>query len=146
MPHVPNLPRALSTVVALATGLMLLAPAHALDLTVEIIDARSNTGVVAVGLFSPGPGWLAEPSALKYERVPAGPRTILVLRDLAPGRYALAATHDENGNGKLDTNFVGVPTEPYGFSRDARGLLSPPTFDDAAIDLSADATLTIRLR
>ena len=51
------------------------------------------------------------------------------------GRYAAIAFHDENGNGKLDKNFLGVPTEPYGFSNDAQGFLGPPTFDAAAVAL-----------
>ena len=143
---VPHLPRALRASLALTAGLILAAPAHAADLTIEIVGARSSTGVVAVGLFAPGPGWLAERSAVKYERQPAGARTVFVMTDVPPGRYAIAATHDENGNGKLDTNLVGLPTEPYGFSRDARGVLSQPAFDDAAIDVRADATLTIRVR
>ena len=48
--------------------------------------------------------------------------------DIPPGTYALAVIHDENSNGKLDTNWLGIPTEGYGFSNDARGLLGPPTF------------------
>ncbi len=42
--------------------------------------------------------------------------------DIPPGRYALAVIHDENMNGKLDANWLGVPKEGYGFSNDAKGL------------------------
>jgi uncharacterized protein (DUF2141 family) len=51
--------------------------------------------------------------------------------DIPPGTYAMAVVHDENMNGKLDTNWFGVPTEGYGFSNNARGVLSAPSFSDA---------------
>ena len=57
----------------------------------------------------------------------------MVFSNLEPGRYAAIAFHDENGNGEFDTSFIGVPTEPYGFSNDAQGFLGPPTFDAAAV-------------
>ena len=52
--------------------------------------------------------------------------------DIPPGRYALAVIHDENMNGKLDTNRLGIPTEGYGFSNDVKGLLGPPSFAAAS--------------
>ena len=64
--------------------------------------------------------------------------------NLAPGRYAAIAFHDENGNGKLDKNFLGVPTEPYGFSNNVQGFLGPPTFDAAALDIG-DGNAAIRI-
>ena len=48
-------------------------------------------------------------------------------------------------NGKLDTNIVSIPTERYGFSRDAKGRMGPPSFDDAAVDLQADTTIAVKL-
>lgn len=48
-------------------------------------------------------------------------------------RFAVAAYHDENDNGQLDRNGIGIPTEKYGFSNDARGKLGPPSFDDAVM-------------
>ena len=47
------------------------------------------------------------------------------------GDYAIKAFHDEDSNGKIDTNFLGIPTESYGFSNNAKGLLGPPGFDKA---------------
>ena len=64
---------------------------------------------------------------------------------LPPGRYALSAFQDVNGNGELDENLLGVPTEPYGFSGNVRGKLAPPSFDDAAITLSGGMPLTITI-
>jgi uncharacterized protein (DUF2141 family) len=53
--------------------------------------------------------------------------------DLPPGRYAVIVFHDENDNGLLDKNGLGIPIEGYGFSNNATGFFSAPSFDDAAI-------------
>jgi uncharacterized protein (DUF2141 family) len=70
----------------------------------------------------------------------------VVFSNLEPGRYAAVAFHDENGNGKLDKNFLGVPAEPYGFSNNAQGFLGAPTFGDAAMVLGGgDSAIRIAL-
>lgn len=73
--------------------------------------------------------------------------TTVVVKDVPAGTWAVLAYQDENGNNELDRNFVGMPKEPYGFSRDARGKFGPPSFEDAAIEVGeAQATATVRLR
>jgi len=52
--------------------------------------------------------------------------------DIPPGTYALAVIHDENMNGKLDTNWLGIPKEGYGFSNDVKALLGAPSFSAAS--------------
>jgi len=51
--------------------------------------------------------------------------------DVAPGEYAVSVFHDENSNGKLDRNFMGMPKEGVGASDDAVGHFGPPKYDDA---------------
>lgn len=76
----------------------------------------------------------------------AGATTVLV-KDIPAGTWAVLAYQDENGNGELDRNFIGIPKEPYGFSRDARSKFGPPGFEDAAIEVGeVQATTTVRLR
>lgn len=143
----PNLRPLLATAAlgcAAATLAFAAAPAHALDLTVEVSGARSDKGYVAVAVYADGAAWMKQ--TLRTERVAAGARAVIVLRDLPAGRYALAVIHDENGNGKLDTNVVGLPTEPYGFSRGARGSFGPAKWDDAVIALEADARIKVDLQ
>jgi len=58
----------------------------------------------------------------------------------------VSAFHDQNDNGKLDTDPTGQPTEVYGFSNDARGTAGPPQFADAAFELGDQAkTISIKL-
>ncbi len=123
--------------------LALASTANAFDLTVEVLNAKSDKGSVAGALYTAS-NWLGDPQ--QGERQPAGDKAVLVYRNLPAGSYAVSVFHDENGNGKLDSNVAGVPLERYGFSRDARGRMGPPTFADAAIDLQADTTVTIHLR
>lgn len=124
--------------------------AHAADLTVMVDNVNVDAGQVLVGVFDKAETF---PRAmLRGERVAANSRDAsgrvkLVFTGLAPGRYALSAFHDLDDNGKLNANVMGLPTEPYGFSRDARGNFGPPTFDDAAVDVPATGlTVTVRVQ
>jgi uncharacterized protein (DUF2141 family) len=65
----------------------------------------------------------------------ASDRLTVVITDLPPGKYAVAAYVDNNKNGRQDKNFLGMPKEIYGFSNDVRGLFGPPDFAAAAFDI-----------
>ncbi len=69
----------------------------------------------------------------------------IVLNDVAPGTYAIKAFHDVDRNGKLDTNLMGIPKEPYGFSNDAMGTFGPPSFEQAAFKVGT-GTATARFK
>jgi uncharacterized protein (DUF2141 family) len=72
--------------------------------------------------------------------------TTVTLADVPPGTWAVLAYEDANDNGKLDRT-LGIPTENWGMSRDARANFGPPKFDDAAIDVKdAKTVVEIRLR
>ena len=67
-------------------------------------------------------------------------------KSLAPGAYALVVFHDENGNGKFDQNFLGIPQEGYGFSNNAHPRFSAPKFSDCSFDYKGgELTLTIKM-
>lgn len=73
--------------------------------------------------------------------------TTVVVKGVPAGTWAVLAYQDENENNELDRNFVGMPKEPYGFSRDARGRFGPPSFEDAAIEVGeTQTTAGVRLR
>ena len=63
---------------------------------------------------------------------------IATFENLRLGTYALSLYHDENNNGMLDTNFFGIPKEPYGFSNDARGTFGPPKYTAAQFEFIKD--------
>lgn len=64
-----------------------------------------------------------------------GDSLTVTVTDLPPGKYAVAVYVDNNKNGKQDKNFLGVPTEIYGFSNDARGKFGPPDFSAAVFEV-----------
>ena len=64
---------------------------------------------------------------------------------LPAGSYGARIMHDINDNGELDANFVGIPSEPWGFSNNATGSFGPPKWQDVQFELSGDAEQNIRL-
>jgi uncharacterized protein (DUF2141 family) len=76
----------------------------------------------------------------------AGDPVAIQITGLAPGDYAIALYHDRNGNEKLDSNLMGIPTEPYGFSGTARNLMGPATWEQAKFSLPAEGSaVNVRL-
>ncbi len=102
---------------------------------VEVRDLRSDRGTVYCSIFAaPGEGFPGE-AARAAKRIAAKPRNgkaLCEFNGLSAGVYAAALIHDENDNQKLDTNWIGLPIEGYGVSRDARAMFGPPPFKDAA--------------
>jgi uncharacterized protein (DUF2141 family) len=102
---------------------------------VNILDIRNSTGTVACALFESPPGIPAEflhsatnVMIIKIRKSQAR----CDFMDIPPGTYAMVVIHDENMNGKLDTNALGIPREGYGFSNAAKKWLGTPTFSDAS--------------
>jgi uncharacterized protein (DUF2141 family) len=111
-------------------------------LTVEIEGLKDDGGTVHVSLYASEDGFPTKPgkAARQADAFIAGGRARVVFRDLAPGGYAVAAYHDENGNGKLDTGFLGIPTEGLASSNDARGFMGPPSFEKARVEVGPGET------
>jgi uncharacterized protein (DUF2141 family) len=134
---------------AVATLPVLSSIANAADLIVIVGNVQQDTGQIMLGLFANDPADFPKSitkgiSALAAERDAQG-KLRMVFSDLAPGRYAATAYQDINGDGKLTTNLMKLPTEPYGFSNNARGAFGPPPFKDAAVTLGEE-NLTIEIQ
>ncbi|MFN8396913.1 MAG: DUF2141 domain-containing protein [Bacteroidia bacterium] len=107
--------------------------AQSATISVEITAIPSVEGVVRIALFNKEEGFRDENFALRKELFPVkGNQATWEFRDVVPGKYAVAVYHDADNNGKLDTNFFGIPTDAYGFSNNAMGLFGPPDFEDAS--------------
>jgi len=134
------IPVALAAALALAPGA---GTAATFNLTVPVPKADTGTVYVAVHAsaetFPDG-----EAVAGAYVPVDGGSARVTV-GELPAGRYALSVFQDTNGNGKMDSNLMGAPTEPVGFSRNARGNMGPPAFADAAVELTDTHTSTVKL-
>ena len=68
-----------------------------------------------------------------------------VVKNLVRGRYSVSAVYDLDSSGELNTGLFGIPTEPVGFSKNAKGMFGPPGFDDTSFSFDEDMTVEIVL-
>ena len=103
----------------------------------------NDEGVVRCGIFRER-GWLKEPVQSAMVSI-HGKVALCIFSALPKGVYGISGFHDENKNGKLDTNLVGYPTEEYCASRNARNTFSAPSFSDASFKYTG-GTLELEAR
>lgn len=118
----------------------------AADVTVTFTGIASTQGAVRAALHDGAEGFPRERKMVmgKFTAASSPNGVTLVFEGVAPGRYAITAFHDEDGDEALSTNLLGLPNEPFGFSNDARGSFGPPSFDDAAFEV-ADEDLSLKI-
>ncbi len=117
-------------------------------LTVHVDGLKNDNGLVEVSIYSSDSGFPVDTGkALKNEFSKINDRQAEInFRDLEFGSYAISVYHDENGNRKLDTNWLGIPKEGVGASNNAKGRFGPPKFRDAEFYFGKpEETITIRI-
>ena len=116
------------------------------EIDVQVRDLRSSDGLVTVELFNNDPdGFIKKSGRLERIRtVAAGNKAFVCFKAPGPGVYAIALYHDENGNKKFDKNFLGIPTEGFGFSNNPSFFFGPPDHADAAFEVG-DETVTLEI-
>lgn len=129
----------------LATLLPLAVTARAADLTVQVKGVPSAQGRILVALYDSAANFPRPGATLRAQAADAADPATVVFRDLPPGRYAITAFHDKNGNGQLDRNLAGIPIESFGFSNDAMPVAGPPAFEAAAFELTRPGQIEIQL-
>lgn len=131
----------------ITTALSLLAcGAQAVELQVE--GLKSNQGRLLIAAFDGSDTWLRKPvltKAVDASAVKDGQLAVSWPELDGKPRLALTVFHDLNGNGRLDMNAMGMPTEPLGYSNNASGTFGPARFDDAAFEPKAGQVQQIRL-
>lgn len=109
------------------------------DLHITFTNLKNTQGNIYVAIYNRSDAFLDPQNACFKKIVPAN-RTAelkILLSDLPPGSYALSCFQDIDGNGVLNKNFFGVPTEPYGFSNNARPRFRAPNWGEANFTLAA---------
>lgn len=111
-------------------------------LVIDPVGVRSQTGGIAVAIFDkahakgfPVKGEAAFRTLYHSLSPESGPVNIEI-PDVPPGEYAISIYHDEDGNKKLNTNFLGIPNEGMGASNDAPAKFGPPKYQDAAFQVT----------
>jgi uncharacterized protein (DUF2141 family) len=131
-----------------AAGVLLLAAAVSGQaagkgqVTVDVVGLHSGEGRVLVALYCGEegfPGQIKKACASQVANAASakGKRVRMVFEGVAAGEFAVSMFHDENSNSNLDRNFLGIPKEGWGTSRDAKANFGPPSYADARLPLKA---------
>ncbi len=103
------------------------------SLEVTVSNIKSDKGKIRVGLFTKEE-FLKTPLEGKMAKASREGVTV-VFDNLKPGVYAISIVHDENENGEMDTNKLGIPREGYAFGNNALGKLGPPSFEQSKVEI-----------
>jgi len=124
---------------AIALAGSLASSVGAADLTVNIDQIRKATGKVMLNVLQ-NEAQMAGTEA-PYASIMLPPKASGVsftLHGLTAGNWGVQVMHDENGNGELDSNLLGIPKEPWAFSNNATGKFGPPKWQDLQFEIDAD--------
>ena len=136
-----RIPASRNTSLLLVAGLLAAfatTPVFAAELTVHLHGIRAQSGLLKVAVVDSPEAWDGKAAPVQSDGAPPqGEDARFTFKDLKPGAYAAMITHDENGNGKLDTNVMGMPLEGYGFSNNPR-VMRKPTWDEAHFEIGKD--------
>lgn len=123
------------------------APAASTATVTLNFDREARTGQIMVALYDSQAAYDGNGQPVRHAMVDASADPAsAVFEGLPAGTYGAKMFHDVNGNGRMDTNPFGMPTEPYAFSNNAVGNMGPAGWDRASFAVTGDTTQTIRIR
>ena len=120
------------------------ATAQNINLKVEISGFNNDNGQGYIALYNSEKDFLKKPFKGRVVKIENG-KTTIVFTDIPKSEYAVSTFHDENNNGKMDSNFLGIPKEDYGFSNDAKGFMSAPKYTNAKMYVTESKTVYIHI-
>ncbi len=122
--------------------------ADGLKLEVTVKNIKSSRGKLIALVYTSKVGFPVELEKAANQVTVAAHEgeTKLTFEGLKPGECAISIIHDENDDGKLNTNFIGIPREGVGVSRDAKGSFGPPSYSDSKIKIEADTSIELHLK
>ncbi len=130
-----------------ASVLIALLHKETVSLEVNVSGFPSNKGQAYVALFNSSETFPSYGKQLKGKIVEISQLKCKVsFANLNSGSYAIAVYHDVNKNDKLDKNMLGMPTESYGFSNNARATFSAPSYQDAKVSCTKDKSINITVK
>jgi uncharacterized protein (DUF2141 family) len=125
--------------------LMLQIPGENNRLTVSVSGLKPLKGDLYISLHNRPEYFQVADSALMKKKITVNEETEVINFDNVPqGKYAIAIYHDENLNGILDLNEMGIPKEGYGFSTKNK-VMGRPKFEQAAFELSGNDTIDVKM-
>lgn len=134
-----------SLVFASILGSSLTFASDDITLRVEVVGAKPSSGQIVLSLFDSATHHLKKPLVSLRQNVDAKGKASFQLSGLDDALYSVSVFYDEDQDGKLNTNFIGIPTELVGFSNNAKGRFGPPTFEQTKIRASSGRPIKIHL-
>ncbi len=117
------------------------AAAHGADLTISVNDIKTADGQLMLSLGGSEQQLADANSAIaSLILTPNTAGVSFTLHNVPAGTYGIQLFHDENGNGELDANMIGIPKEPWAFSNNAAGRFGPPKWQNIRFEISAEDT------
>lgn len=114
------------------------------NLTVTVSSIKNNTGLLTVELYNAEGKFLKKSYKTVSSAIKSNTATITFI-GIPKAEYTVMAFHDENKNGKLDKNFMGMPKEAVACSNNAKGFMGPPKYEDAKFTITADSKISIKM-
>ncbi len=106
---------------------------------VNVTNIKANKGTILVGLYKNEKDFLNK--TYKGTKIKANKEGVQVtFKNIEPGTYAISLYHDKDDNNEMNT-FLGIPTEPYGVSNNAKGQFGPPQWEEAKFKVSGQKTI-----
>lgn len=120
------------------------------ELRLEISGLAQAGGKVYYSVYDSPDTWLGDErvvgDVVDVEASLEGELVVATV-ELPPGEYAVSIFYDANGNGELDTNFIGIPKEPVALSNNAKAKFGPPKYKDAVFELPSEGRVqTIEIK
>ena len=100
---------------------------------IEINNLRNSKGKVLIEVYDGDKNVIARMQERIEDNI-----CLVFIKDIIPGKYAFRYFHDENNNEILDTNWIGIPKEGFGFSNNAMGTFGPPSFEKWIFELETN--------
>ena len=135
----------LITVIMLFVTSFLSAQEQTCDISIEVIGIKNTEGQIMISINKGPEGW---PNANFVEQrfIPEFtlPTFTIIFENMPYGNYAVGVLHDKDNNGKMTKNFIGMPKEAFGFTRDYNVVFRAPKYEEANFDVK-DPTKTLAI-
>ena len=125
-----------------------LAQQDSTTITVTVTELRNNNGMVGITIFNSEDGFPSDPDKAIEKRYVEIKNQIAETKfeNLPSGKYAIAVYHDEDEDGEIETNFIGIPKEGTGSSNNPKSRMGPPRYEDCEFDTREIRELTIVMK
>jgi uncharacterized protein (DUF2141 family) len=133
----------LKIITTIAFFICSLMSAQNANLTVAVSGLKNNTGMVKVGLYNSEGTFLKTTYKSITSEIKNNSATVTFV-GIPKGEYGISTYQDENSNGILDKNMIGIPSEDFACSNNAKGFMGPPAYEDAKFNINKDLKIDIK--